>query len=199
MKAIGGVDCNLGGGMANGSRVSLKRNLGPMEEQGGPYVPMAGRPSVAVLHPNRSHSMPLTIQRPNDRQSPSTPRASEAGLDAPPRQWSLVSLHPMQLDHHCAPRSPPHRVEDVNCGGRGLQAETAVMYRLPLVLHDAQRKTRSTSRSLIAQASVARSWNRSPPSSSNYSLSLSCSCASIELHRRSHFPRHEVSPRCHEL
>jgi len=41
---------------------------------------------------------------------------------------------------------------------------------------------------------VVHLQNRSPPSSSNHPLSSSCRCASIELYRRSHFPRHEFSP-----
>lgn len=50
---------------------------------------------------------------------------------------------------------PPHRVEDVSCKRLGLQAETVMTHRLSLVGHDVQRKPRSTSRSLTAQASVA--------------------------------------------
>lgn len=115
---------------------------------GGSYV-SKGWPAIPC-NPARTRIPvpPLHTPEATDGQCPSTPRAARVGLGAFPSPWSLEASHTVQQDQHCAPRGPPLRVEGVSYSGQGLQAETAMTHQLSLVLHDAQRRARSTSRGL---------------------------------------------------
>ena len=82
---------------------------------------------------------------------PSPPRSLTADrrCRSAPRTLRVGSA---QQDYRCASRRPPYCVEDVSCSGWDLQAETAMTHRLLRVLHDTQRRVRSSSQELIGAA-----------------------------------------------
>ncbi len=87
-----------------------------------------------------SAAVPSTLKRPTDCRYPSTPQGSASAHHLATR----APYPAMQQDHRCAPRRPLHRLKDVNCRSRGLQAETAMTYWLHWILFDPQQRVRST-------------------------------------------------------
>ncbi len=124
----------------------------------GSYVPKGWQ--ALFCHPPRTHRKSPTFPSPPHRRDHRSSIGKQSsrlapqgvGLGAPASQSSPVSVHPMPLDHRCAPRGPLYRVEDVSCSDRGLQAETAMTHRLHHVSHEAQRGARFASQRFIGAA-----------------------------------------------